>query len=212
MFAFIDFDDTLLDAHTFDREYFGIFEQFGVPFEKVSAAYQAVKHEIGYDAPPVHLRFLKQQYPKLPIQKLTQLLNNHRLQSSRFIFSDALPFFSYLRKKHAKIYIVSTGYPPTQHKKIYSCGLERFFDGVHVIKNKDKASRIAKILKNRKEDFIFIDDKKYFVEHVKEQLPWGRVFQILRRKNQEKSDRVDAVVHNLEDAISAIEYAQILKI
>lgn len=198
MIIFFDFDDVLMDTRAFKREYFKIFSTFGIPAKRARAIYMEMRKTLGRDDPRVHIRLLKEKYPRLPVSAVERSLYKIRAQSRRFVFKDAAGALNRLQKEAGRLELISSGDKRVQKKKILESGLARFFKKIHLVSTDKKGNTIKKILANRRGPLVFIDDKKEAVDDVRKVIPKARIIQVLRHRDQERSKRADVVITNLK--------------
>ncbi|MDP3710774.1 MAG: HAD family hydrolase [bacterium] len=202
---FIDFDVTLLNTRLFKNAYFKEFEKFGISGKDAKEAYEVMKKIIGKDNPYFHAAYLGKRYPKVDTKRLKAALINFRKQSKNYVFKDVQTFLKYLIINKWRVELLSIGYRSAQNKKVQGSGLTKFFHKVHVVDSDNKSDHLKKILKKPDDHFVFIDDNIYLVDDVKKNFPKSTVIQIIRYSHQLKSDKVDHVVGNMNQAKHILE-------
>lgn len=199
MRVFIDLDDVLLDTREFKNVYFKTFVKFGISTDKAKEAYAKMRQRLGIYDLKTHLEFLRENYPDLPIGKIKKAIADLYGKSGSYVFKDAKPLLEYIRKKKWVIFLISSGDPKLQKRKVKSSDLQDFFQKVHYANSDHKSRWIKKSLGEDKKDFVFIDDKKAAVEDVKKAYPQSLVIQVVRYADQEKSGLVDVIVKDLKE-------------
>src|SRR3989344_3867614 len=206
MRAFIDFDGVLFDIERAKKEYFQLFQKFGVSAREAVQTYQDMKEEIGRDEPTYHVEMLRKRFPKLKDQLLLRAIRNFKTKSKRFVFREAQEYLKEMRRDGFELHLVTTGSKEFQSVKIQSSDLKKFFAGIHILNSDYKGETILKLFKDslpkaggRKA--VFIDDKASVTDEVKRCVQQISVIQISRKKGEALSRKADYVAKNLLDAL-----------
>lgn len=200
---FIDFDDVLLNTKTFRKE---LFSGLGVPYKYAVKCYVEMQNTRGRYDPHPYFMFIRRCYPNMRYRLLMRMLNAKQMRTRRHVFADSEKFLRWLRKDGWRIELVSSGNYAMQKRKILGSGLAKFFHKIHIVPiTRAKGREIRRVLNGRRGNFVFIDDVKIIVDDVKKLHPEAFVFQMRRRRDREKSNRVDAVVKNFSQAVNILK-------
>ena len=202
-----DFDGVLFNDHRFKGDYKWLFTRSGVPHRVHQAAYREAKktHASGAYRHDKHLAIVRQKMPLIDPRAMEKNISQFLARSGTYLYSDALPFLSYWKKRKQKLALVSSGFA-FQKKKVAASGLRHFFHPAVITGTQLKVEPIGRIIKKFPgERVVFMDDRKEVVDAIKKAFPRIFVIQVVRRSSKERSTRADAVVKNLAAARALCE-------
>jgi len=197
----LDFDGVLFNDERFKRDYGRLFRRRGIPRRVHQFAYTESKtlHRGGYRH-DLHLALMQKRIPTLRIPDIERDIQKFLTHSARYLYGDALPFLRYWQSKGEALVLVSSG-NAFQKKKVRASGLDAFFRRVVVADTIDKVAPVRTAVRRSKDSVVFfIDDRKKFIDAVKRAFPRIRALQMIRRHDQKRSTRADAMVPNLAAA------------
>ncbi len=208
MKIFLDFDDVLFNTASFKEELIKIFLKNKVSRKNFLASYKdypvVTKSGLKKYNPFKQIKILKNNL-KIDETKIKKDLKNFLTKLSKFVFQDVKTFLSSYHQKD--IFIISYGKTNFQQNKIKNCGLKKFC-GKIIVTDKLKSDEIKKILENKKELFIFIDDRISQINAVKKNFPQAVTFFMKRssgRFNDKKTKYADYEVKNLTEVKKIID-------
>ncbi len=197
-----DFDGVLFNDYRFKRDYKGLLTRLGISSRMHQQAYQEAKtkHASCTYRHDTHLAIMKQKMPSIDTRAAQKEINRLVARSAEYLYRDARPFLSYWRKKGESIALVSSGFS-FQKKKVRASGLLWFFRRAIVTGTALKVEPVQSIVRKfPREFFVFMDDRRAVTDAIKKLFPFFCVIQVIRRKEQERSVRADAIVKNLAEA------------
>lgn len=202
----LDFDGVLFDDARFKKAYALLLRGFGVSRRVFDAAYAATKKKHhGSWRYATHLKHIHRLAPHTDMRRLRVRLNTLIERSSQFVYRETVPFLEYWKKKGETLALLSNGCA-THKKKVRASGLYSFFAPAIITETRLKIEPMRHLLRRtHHQRVVFIDDKKEVVDAIKSSVPRVSVIQMVRRKRQYRSGRVDAIVSNLAAARRFIE-------
>lgn len=206
MLLILDFDGVLFNDERFKRDYWRLFRRAGISHHIHQVAYTESKarHRGGYRH-DLHLALIKKRVPTFRIPNIEREIRRLLAHSAAYLYRDTGPFLRHWQSKGSVLSLVSSG-NKFQKRKVRASDIDSFFWSIAVADTVDKVAPVRTIVRRSKDSRIFfIDDKKNFVDAVKKNFPHITVVQMIRRKNQERSTRADAIVPNLAAARRFIE-------
>jgi len=202
----LDFDGVLFNDERFKRDYWRLFRRAGIPHRIHQDAYIASKelHRGGYRH-DLHLTLVKRHMPAVQIPALEQNIWKLLGHSAEYLYHDTKPFLRYWQSKGEALALVSSG-NAFQEKKVHSSGITSLFLAAIVADTSDKVYPVRALVKRAgRNRIVFIDDRRNFVDAVKQNFPRILVLQMIRRRDRERSVAADAIVPNLAAARRFIE-------
>ncbi|MEK7479141.1 MAG: HAD family hydrolase [Patescibacteria group bacterium] len=204
MKAFIDFDGVLFDIARHKREYFRFFEQYGVSRGEARKTYGEMKRAIGRDDQRYYVSRLKEKHPRLDIEKTLRAIRAFKGQSRSCVYKEARMFLEALKKFGFELHLVTSGDKVLQERKIEMSGLLKYFQGIHLLENDDKAG-IVRRFATQGEIAVFLDDKEAIADQVKKSMPHVSVLHVVRHKGDARSKKADYAALNLREALRYIK-------
>ncbi len=155
----IDFDNTLFDTTAFRIELIKIFAEFGVTKEDfIYSADLAIHGATGthYDyTVEGQIQILQKKGYQIPtaivLKKVKELLK------TSFVYPDTISFLESLKEKTQKLILLTAGNTDFQMSKIYSVGIEDYFDEIVCVHNKKE--EYVESVYTPHEKIFFINDK-----------------------------------------------------
>ncbi len=202
----LDFDGVLFNDTRFKRDYERLFARHGVPRRIHRAAYAESRalHHGGYRH-DLHIMLIKKHIPTLQLSRIERGIEELLAHAGEYFYADTLSFLHYWRSRKERTALLSRG-NKFQKVKVRASGVARFCKPAIVADTADKVAPLRRIIKAAAaRQVVFIDDTKHMVDAVKQNFPHILVLQMVRRKEQERSARADAIVPNLAAARRFIE-------
>lgn len=207
MKIFVDFDDSLFNTKKFRGQLIRIFLGSGVVRKDFLNTY--------YDYPKKTAKGLKKYIPEKQIEILEKKTNidggklrkdfKKFIQDTKgFVFPDVSGFLKNIKKNN--LYLITYGSTNFQIKKIKNSGLFSKFCKI-IITDSDKKAVIKRFVE-KKETFIFIDDRIENINLVKKHFPNSFTFLLKRKEgryNDKKTKSVDFKIKNLKEAKKIIK-------
>ena len=197
-----DFDGVLFNDQRFKAAYRRLFVRSGIPASIHEVAYSEAKkaHASGAYRHAKHIAIVRQKMPKINPRVMEKKIHALLARSGTYLYPDATPFLKYLHARGEKLALVSSGFA-FQKKKVAASGLKHFFRPAVVTPISLKVAPVGKIVKAfPREQIVFMDDRIEVVDAIKHAFPRIFVIQVVRRRDQKRSTRADAVVKNLAAA------------
>lgn len=205
MKIFLDFDDVLFNTKQFFADYQLVFARFGVSGEMFERTYaKARKNESGVDGYKYdrHMSILAEE-EGMQSAVVRAGVDSFVQNLQQYVFPDVREFLKERKKNGDALYIISTGSPDFQRKKIVSAGLLEYFTEV-AIAGEDKIPEFVRMMKNAHmgEKVWFFEDRTEHIGGIKQALPQVKTILVSRpegRYHDAKTRWCDFEVHNLNE-------------
>lgn len=166
MLLILDLDNTIFDTASLKNDLAKSLIKFGVSENLFFRIYQKIRKEHPYSH-EVYLKFLSEEKN---IEKRKAKIQLERLDRrlTKYLYPDAVWFLKKMKKKNARLVLLSYGDKEFQKTKIEKTKIGSFFDKVIVTNKKNKVPFVAKLIKNSNKKVFFINDDPKEISQVSE--------------------------------------------
>lgn len=178
MRVYVDFDRTLFDCDKFLEDFYAIISKYNISKDLFKECQnQSRKH--GFN-PYTILNSIEKKYlfDKSIYLDIDELISN----TSKYLYSDAIPFLDYLKSNKYSIIILTKGNSDYQREKIFNAHIDKYYDKL-IVTMKHKGLLFLNYLQG-----VFIDDNPREIESLLKR----RVKKIIRiRRTNSKYSNID---------------------
>ncbi|MBI5728890.1 MAG: hypothetical protein HY983_01420 [Candidatus Magasanikbacteria bacterium] len=161
----VDFDDTLFDTFRYKHARMDALQDLGVSRELSELTYQACR--IGYTDERHAALIAKHGFN---IEAIEKAFADCQARAQEFVFSDSVPFLSFLKSTGRSVVLLSLGGAVTQEAKLKASGLHNWFDRVFIVVA-DKISIVRELIDGVTDRPVWL-----FNDKVQESVDLARVF------------------------------------
>lgn len=174
-----DFDDTLFDTQSLKEDFFNMLASFDLPKKEIQSSYKKFMDENrGLYIPNNHLEKLLTEFKLKENFKNETLSWLQNLDFKKYVFIETMETLEKISKTN-KIILLTKGDEEFQKLKIENCGLKKYFDEIHIVKN-NKEDFVRN--QNYSGEIYFINDKESENKKISDEFPHIKVFTIKTKK------------------------------
>jgi len=184
---FIDFDGTIFDTAGFRDQIYKLLRRYDFDDQEITRFYR--EECLDYKFKPNGLFERLANLKRFNLSECRELMNQLYDKVPDYIFPDTFKFLKGIDRHHFEVNLLSLGDPAFQRKKIFSSGLDIYFDNIYITELQKWDYFRKKKLVADDEVFYLIDDRSDTIFEVKKNFPRSIALEIDRAK-EDKNDPV----------------------